>query len=316
MKKIYIGVLRDGNSAEINGIQTNVHNAEMAMVTDLLATGIVTGGTISPTTPASLNVKVEELVGRDATGKRLFQGDEATLDCSVDVNGDPTVPTIIGDSRYIAIYAKFNWEKSGAYIEVGTNQNVYLYWDEGVELQVIAGATFGVGEDPVYPVDPLDGSVRLKLILLTYGQTQIQAGSLVAGTKAVAVPLTGKINKLADYGISGVHAWDNGGQLPRSNHGTVTVGNGVLVTHGLGAVPVRITLSAVSEEINSKHRYVVWGDKHDPAERFFGAEDQEDGTFKIIQIGLDELNDKVVHWWADAMGGIALGAPGQGEEQD
>ena len=82
-------------------------NAMWKLAQDVGLFGAVTGGELTETNPVSMSLLASgPLVAYDQAGRRIYYGPIATVDCSIDEDGNPTIPSA-GKQRWIMITAEF-----------------------------------------------------------------------------------------------------------------------------------------------------------------------------------------------------------------
>jgi hypothetical protein len=168
------------DQTDLNAPVANTYNAVRDRTKDIGVFGIVTGGNITPVSPTpDLTVDMDSLLAYDQAGDRIERGTAYNVDCSVDHNGNPTVPTTPGYSVWISLHGR--WKTVDTDSKVIKGETKYLTKAASWEVRVVAGtaATTGTHTKPAPPSD----AVLIVDIELDYGQTQIQAGDIDATRK-------------------------------------------------------------------------------------------------------------------------------------
>jgi hypothetical protein len=133
---------------------------------------------IEENAPTDMSVKCSKGVGYTKEGKRAKRADTNSLvDCSKDVNGDPTVP-LAGLERYISIFILH--EHVGSELRSdGNQQPVYFMQTESHKFEVINGATATPGN----AIEPLlrDDALLLADVLLDDSVTVISGYGTAIG---------------------------------------------------------------------------------------------------------------------------------------
>jgi hypothetical protein len=139
---------------------------------DLGVFGISEGGDVDEQDPVvGLYVDISgPFVGYTQEGKRVYFGTDVALDCSTDYLSNPTVPTSVGEKRWISIHARFDRALSDQRTD-GNGAVVYWVQAESYELRIVSGtaATGGSHTKPDLPTD----AILVADVELEYGQTTI-----------------------------------------------------------------------------------------------------------------------------------------------
>jgi len=175
---------------------------------DLGVFGIATGGDITEQSPVTgLYVDMSgPFNGYTQDGKRVQIGTAQVIDCSVDYLNNPTVPTSVGESRWISIHARFDRSLSDQRVD-GNGNVVYWVQAESYELRIVSGVAAS-GGGHVKPDPPTD-AILVADIELTYGQTTITTANIDETRKNVLVLATGD---LISVDTSGWTKLDNASQ--------------------------------------------------------------------------------------------------------
>jgi hypothetical protein len=149
-------------------IESQVHKDAMALQ------GMVTGGVVAPKAPASLFVEVSGSGhGYTPEGKQLTWTAAEDLNCSTDELSIPTAVITPGNTKWLTVFVRFKEDLQDPRID-GNGFTVYFKRLADHEFYIAQGAE---GLTPIRP--PLrDDSLVLADILISFGQTQIQAGDL------------------------------------------------------------------------------------------------------------------------------------------
>ena len=131
---------------------------------------------ITANSPADMQVNCQPGVAITQDGQRIYRptGSVDKIDCSVDKNGDPTIPGA-GNKRYISIYivAKYDENDTGQPSPVDGYGDTYkLNQIVGHTFEVEAGAEVALAGSGVIPTGRTD-AVLLATILLYEGTTTI-----------------------------------------------------------------------------------------------------------------------------------------------
>lgn len=157
------------------------------------------GGEITPTASPSMSVKATSMVATDPDGRRVYWGEEQTIDCTLDYLGVSTTADLTsGEERYLGLFAEFDRELTEERID-GNGVSVYTQQLESFEIKVYAGAKAGTGS-ALPPATPA-GKVRLANVKIVYNQTQILTADIEYDTASYLrddwVRLTG--TELGDF---------------------------------------------------------------------------------------------------------------------
>lgn len=149
-------------------IESQVHKDAMALQ------GMVTGGVVAPKAPASLFVQISGSGhGYTPEGKQLTWTPGEDLSCIVDELSVPTAVITPGNTKWLTVFVRFKEDLQDPRID-GNGFTVYFKRLASHEFYIAQGAE---GLTPIRP--PLrDDSLVLADILISFGQTQIQAGDL------------------------------------------------------------------------------------------------------------------------------------------
>lgn len=151
-------------------------SALWSLAQDLGLFGVVSGGDLTETSPASLNLNSSQpFVAYDQLGRRIYYGPAQVIDCSQDEGGNPTVPTNPGKERWIMLVARSDRNLSDPKVD-GNGATVYYRREEYFELAVVAGAEADTGL-ATRPSKPSDAIV-LGDVLLSTGDTSIATGDV------------------------------------------------------------------------------------------------------------------------------------------
>lgn len=131
--------------------------------------GIIAGGVVTQHDPVNMTVDVVgPFTGYDQAGARVHAASTEVKSCTTDYDGNPTVPTVPGESRWISILARFARYEDDQRID-GNGDTVYWVDNEYHEYRIISGTA---AVSPVRPAKPSD-AILVCDILLTYGQTTV-----------------------------------------------------------------------------------------------------------------------------------------------
>lgn len=159
---------------ELNDTFDQVEDAIEVLANDFGVFGIVDGGEVIETAPQTMSVDVVgPMIGRDQSGRRLYMPVTETLALDEDFEGNPTVPTTPGESRYVSIQAHYARDEQDPRLD-GEGITVYWIQTETLELKVIAGAA---GVAPTPPAEPTN-ALLLGDALLYQGMTVVTNGDL------------------------------------------------------------------------------------------------------------------------------------------
>jgi len=151
--------------AELDAMLDGLEAADWALGEDWALTGIISGGAVTAETPSSLNIAIGgPFLAYTPEGKRLYVSAVATTkDCSTDVNGASTLPTL-NLERYLLLVAAFDRALSNQRTD-GNGDPIWYQRDESVTFEIIQGSEAAVGA-AVPPTVPSARTV-LKIIKLT-----------------------------------------------------------------------------------------------------------------------------------------------------
>lgn len=151
------------SETELDGAFADAENALWTLAQDVGLFGAVTGGALTETNPVSMNLQSSApLVAYDQAGRRIYHGPIQTVDCSIDEDGNPTVPSA-GMQRWITITAEFSRNLSDPRVD-GNGATVYYNRDEAFTLAVVAGAESALS--PTRPTKPDDRIVLGDVLLV------------------------------------------------------------------------------------------------------------------------------------------------------
>lgn len=172
---------------DLNAEVTNTYNAIGALMSDTGIFGVISGGDITEQGVPSMSVDLSTpFIGYDQDGERIYKATGDVVDCSLDYLGNPTVPTVPGESVWISIHARFDYTLEDPKVIDGTTQ--YLTWAESYEWRVVAGVPAG-GGGHVKPAKPAD-ALLLADIELTFGQVSILTADIDESRKDAFVYTT------------------------------------------------------------------------------------------------------------------------------
>ena len=141
--------------AELDQAFNDLEVADRNLAKDIGIVGVISGGVIQENSPQAFNVLASaSCVAYDQLGQRVAYGPQQTIDCTVDRDGSPTLPSA-GNKRILMITLGFDRLLDDLRTD-GNGASVYYRRLESFALYVTAGAeTTGTPTPPSAPSDEL-----------------------------------------------------------------------------------------------------------------------------------------------------------------
>lgn len=167
-RKYYPDQLVDDD--DLNAGETYTYNAIGNLMSDVGIFGIITGGDVTEQGVPSMSVDLSTpFIGYNQAGERVYKATGDVIDCSVDYLGNPTVPSVGGESVWISIHGRFAYTEEDPKVIEGDTK--YLTWAESYEWRVVVGIP-AVAPGHAKPAEPGD-AILIADIELINGQTTI-----------------------------------------------------------------------------------------------------------------------------------------------
>jgi hypothetical protein len=141
--------------SELDQAFNDLEVADRNLAKDIGTFGVIEGGVVTENSPQAFNVLVSASTkGYDQAGQRIFFAPQQTLDCTVDRDGSPTLPSA-GNKRILMVTLAFDRLLDDLRTD-GNGASVYYRRLESFALYITAGAeTTGTPSPPSGPSDEL-----------------------------------------------------------------------------------------------------------------------------------------------------------------
>jgi len=160
--------------------------ADLAMVTDLGFTGVMTGLVASEHSPANMTLDVTGGTAYDPDGQRTYVPSTQTVNLAVDHASVTTAVVTGGNSKILSLYVKFARALSQPETD-GTGTTIYYRRDESFAFYVKQGSE---AVSPTPPSLEADG-ILLCDVTIAHGATTIVDGDISIARRQDLVVLTG-----------------------------------------------------------------------------------------------------------------------------